>query len=188
MSDDSNDFEAVKKRILAEFAAQGFGDEMLSFQKAGQLREYAKARTDLRSTQLTMEQAIWKSLYDGLTEELRNSSPDTMAEIESLEKQRGELEDLRTAMLAKLKAHPHDFGVRAWWGFVIIGLLVGWIRSSDLWSMALYGFAFWVAGMFFCIFALDSAEVQSKIALFLYHRLGEKRISNWLYSRALTIR
>ena len=188
MSDDSNDFEAVKKRILAEFAAQGFGDEMLSFQKAGQLREYAKARTDLRSTQLTMEQAIWKSLYDGLTEELRNSSPDSMAKIESFEKERDELENLRTVMSAKIKARSHDFGIRAWWGFVIIGLLVGWIRSSDLWSMALYGFAFWVAGMFFCIFALDSAAVQSSIAIFLHHRLGEKRISNWLYSRALTIR
>src|SRR2546428_8368141 len=74
MSNASNDFEAVKKRILAEFAAQGFGDEMLSFQKAMQLREYAKARTDLRSSaQLTMEQTIWKRSEEH-TSELQSRS------------------------------------------------------------------------------------------------------------------
>jgi hypothetical protein len=47
--------------------------------------------------------------------------------------------------------------------------------------------AFWIAGMFFCIFAVDSAEVQSKIAIFL-NRVGVRRISKWLYIRSLTIR
>jgi len=111
-----------------------------------------------------------------------------MASIEDLEKRRIELEKLREVISAKLKNRPHDFGIRAWWGFLILGLLVGWIRSSDLWTMLRHGFAFWVAGMFFCIFALDSVEVESKIAIFLYRRLGERRISHWLYARALTIR
>jgi hypothetical protein len=111
-----------------------------------------------------------------------------MANIGDLEKRRVELENLRELMSAKLKARPHDFGIRAWWGFLILGLLVGWIRSSDLWTMVRYGFAFCVAGLFFCIFALDSADVESKIAIFLYRRLGEKRISRWLYARALMIR
>src|SRR5215831_14069629 len=71
MPDRQKDLEAVKATILAEFNAQGFGDEPLSFRKAMELREYAKARTDLHSENLTMEQAIWKSLYDGVTEELR---------------------------------------------------------------------------------------------------------------------
>ena len=188
MSNGPETFDAVKERILAEFDTQGFGDENLSFQKAMKLREYAKARTDLHAQHPAMEQAIWKSLYDGLTEELRKASPDSMAEIEALEKRRNDLQNLEEVMSAKMKARPHDFGIRAWWGFVIIGLLVGWMRSPDFWSIMLYGFAFWIAGMFFGIFAIDSAEAQSKIAIFLYHRLGEKRISNWLYHRALTIR
>jgi hypothetical protein len=45
--------------------------------------------------------------------------------------------------------------------------------------MALYGFAFWIAGMFFCIFALDSAEVQSKIAIFLYRVLPGSVRESW---------
>ena len=188
MPTDSNDFNVVKERILAEFAAQGFVKKPLSFQKMMELREYAKARTDLQATNPTAEQVIWKELFNFLTERLSKASPEsTMAKIDATEKERDDLQSLQAAMEAKLKARPHDFGVRAWWGFVIIGLLVGWMRSANLWSIALCGFAFCIAGMFFCIFALDSAEVQSKIAIFL-HGLGQKRISNWLYTRALTIR
>ena len=183
-----NDFDIAKERILAEFADQGFRDRALSFQKAMELREYAKARTDLHSDNLTMEQTIWKSLYDGLTEELRKASPDSMADIEALEKKQDDLKNFQELMSAKMKARPHDYGTRAWWGFVIIGLLIGWMRSSSLFSVLLHGLGFLVAGMFFSIFVLESAEVQSKLAIFLFHRFGEKRVSNWLYNRALTIR
>ena len=79
-----------------------------------------------------------------------------MAAIEALEKRRDNLQDLQEAMATKTKASPHDYGTRAWWGFVIVGLLVGWMRSPDVWSLLLYGFAFWIAGMFFCIFAIHS--------------------------------
>ena len=188
MSDAAEDFGAVKERVLAEFATKGFGSKALPFEEAMELREYAKARTHLYSDSLTMEQAIWKSLYEGLTEELRKSSPESLAEIESLEKRRDSLQDLQKMMAAKMNARPHDLGIRAWWGFIIIGLLVGWMRSSDVWSTLLYGLAFSIAGMFFCIFAIDSAEVQSKIAILLHHRLAERRISAWLMHRALTIR
>jgi hypothetical protein len=122
-----------------------------------------------------------------MSEEPQKSPPDSTTEIERLEARRDELLRLKEAMTAKLKARPNDYGVRAWWGFVIIGLLVGWIRSSDVWSILLFGLAFWIAGMFFCVFALDSAEVQSKIAIFL-HKLGENHVSKWLHNRALTIR
>jgi hypothetical protein len=108
-------------------------------------------------------------------------------ELEKLEARRTELAQLQETMLAKLKAHPNDFGIRVWWGFVIIGPLVGWMRAPNIWSIVMYGVVFWIAGMFFSVFALDSAEVQSKIALFL-HKLGEGHISKWLYTRALTIR
>jgi hypothetical protein len=122
-----------------------------------------------------------------MSDELHKSPPDSTTEIERLEVRRDELLRLQEMMTAKLKACPNDYGLRAWWGFAIIGLLVGWFRSSDVWSILLYGLAFWIAGMFFCIFVLDSAEVQSKIAIFL-HRLGEDRVSKWLYHRALMIR
>ena len=78
-------------------------------------------------------------------------------------------------MKEKLNAAPNDIGVRAWWGFLIIGLLIGLMRERDVWSIFLYGVAFWVAGLFFCIFALDSAEVQSRIAIFL-NKLGERHL------------
>ncbi|MGO9212162.1 MAG: hypothetical protein ACLP2H_18780 [Terriglobales bacterium] len=119
-----------------------------------------------------------------MSEESHNSPPDSTAKTESLEARRDGLLRLQQVMAAKLKARPNDFGVRAWWGFIIIGLLIGRIRSSAADSILLYGFVFWVAGMLFSVFALDSAEVQSKIAIFL-HRLGERRISKWLYHRAL---
>ena len=61
-------------------------------------------------------------------------------------------------------------------------------QYSDISSVLVYGLVFWIAGMFFCIFAIASAEVQSKIAIFLYRKLRMKRVANWLYNRALTIR
>jgi hypothetical protein len=188
MSDQSADFDDTKTRVLAEYYVKVNGRSALTFQESMELREYVKSRTDLHSDNLTMEQVIWKSLYDGLTEELRKSSPDSMAEIETLEKRRDNLQDLQGMMAEKMKARPHDLGIRAWWGFVIIGLLVGWMRSSDVWSILVFGLAFWIAGMFFCIFVIDSAEVQSKIAIFLYHKLHMKGVANWLYNRALSIR
>lgn len=122
-----------------------------------------------------------------MSNDSRNSAPNPNAEIERLQDRRDELLHLQEMMEKKLKAAPNDFGVRALWGFLIIGFLVGWMRERDVWSIFLYGAVFWVAGLFFCIFALDSAEVQSKIAIFL-NKLGEKHISKWLYQRALTIR
>jgi hypothetical protein len=122
-----------------------------------------------------------------MSDELHKSPPDSTKEIESLEARRDELLRLQEAITAKLKARPNDYGVRAWWGFVIVGLLVGGLRAFDVQSILLYGFVFWIAGMFFSVFALDSAEVQSKIAIFL-HKLGERRISKWLANRALTTR
>jgi hypothetical protein len=71
-----------------------------------------------------------------------------MADIEDLEKRRDDLENLREMITAKLKARPNDYGIRTWWGFVIVGLLVGWMRSPSAWQILLYGLAFWIAGMF----------------------------------------
>ncbi len=122
-----------------------------------------------------------------MSDEPNNPSPDSTAELERLQAQRDSLLRLREVITAKLKARPNDYGTRVWWAFVISGLLLGWIRIANIWSILLYGLVFWIAGMFFCVFALDSAEVQSKIAIAL-HRFGEKRVSNWLYERALTVR
>jgi hypothetical protein len=110
-----------------------------------------------------MEQTIWRELYDGLTDELRKSSPDLMATIEPVEHRRQIVENLQRTMAAKLKAHPNDYGKKAWWGFVIIGLLVGWMRSPDGATILVYGLAFSIAGVFFAVFGIDSAEVQSKV-------------------------
>jgi hypothetical protein len=183
-----SDDEAVIARVLTEYNSKISGWTAPTFKETMELREYTKSRTDLRTDQLTPEQAAWKSLYIGLTEGLRKSFPDAMAEIERLEEHQDRHEVLMEMMTAKLKARPHDYGVKVWWGFLAVGILVGWLRSRDVWSaLILYGLAFGAAGLFFCIFAIDSAEFQSTIAIFL-NRIGVKRISRWLYRRALTIR
>jgi len=112
-----------------------------------------------------------------------NPSP----ELERLTARRDELSKLQEAMAAKMKSRSNDYGIRTWWCFVIVGLLTGWLRARGVLAILQHGIVFWIAGLFFCIFALDSAEVHSKVAIFLY-RIGEKRISGWLYQRALTIR
>lgn len=123
-------------------------------------------------------------MYDGLTEQLRKDSPDLMALVE----RRDGLDDAEALLSEKLKPNPHDFGILVWSSLTVVGLVVAWLRSPKFWSFVLYGVAFWAVGLLFCVFVLDSAEVQSRVAIFLYHRLREKRISNWLYHRALTIR
>ncbi len=184
---DLADFDATQERILAEFAERGYGNDSLSFKESMELRAYAKARADLSSVESTMEQSIWGALYAGMTEACREQYGDSVAKIDRLEAERDELRDLTLVMKAKIEARPNDYGVRVWWGFLIVGPLVGWIRYSDLETMLLYGLAFGIAGMFFCIFAIDSAEVQSRIAIFV-GRLNMNRLSEWLYNRALTIR
>lgn len=105
-------------------------------------------------------------------------------EVKNLVERRNELLRLQEAMAAKLKARPHDYGIKAWWGFVIIGILVGWIQAATIGSILRYAIAFWIAGMCFAVFALDSAEAESKIAIVL-NKLGARRLAAWLYQRAL---
>ena len=186
MPEPSN-FEAIKQRVLAEYDAQVNSRTVLSFKETMELREYAKSRTDLIAEQLTAEQTVWKALYVSLTEEARRAAPDLLAEIEVLEKKQKDLLYVLTMMAAKRKANPHDYGVRVWWGFVIVGLLIGWMDSPKVGSILSFGVTFWLGGMLFCVFALDSPEVQGNIALFLYHKLNMKRTALWLYNRAITI-
>ncbi len=181
------DFEAIKQRVLAEYAAQVNGRKALSFKETMELREYAKSRTDFIAEHLTAEQTVWKALYESLTEQAREVAPNLMIEIETIEKQRDDLLYILTMMAAKRKALPHDYGVRVWWGFVIVGLLVGWMDSPKVGSILSFGVIFWIGGMLCCVFALDSAEVQGNIALFLYHKLNMKKTALWLYNRAITI-
>ena len=184
---ESTDFEGTKQRVLAEYDAKVNGRKALSFKETMELREYAKSHTDLIAEQLTAEQTVWKALYTSLTEAARKAAPDLFGEIEVLEKKQEDVLYVQTMMAAKRKAHPNDYGVRVWWGFVIVGLLVGWMDSPKVGSILSFGVTFWLGGMLFCVFALDSAEVQGRIALFLYHKLNMKKAAGWLYDRAITI-
>lgn len=108
-------------------------------------------------------------------------------DVQSLIKRRDELVKLKEAMDAKLKARPHDYGVRVWWVFILVGTAIGWLWVHAVWAGVLAAAAFWIAGLFFSVLILDSAEVQSRVAILL-HRLGMRKLSQWLYARALTIR
>ncbi len=113
--------------------------------------------------------------------------PDSTAEAEQFRARRDELLRLQAAMTETLKARPHDYGIRAWWGFVAIGILVGFLRRGSVETVFGYGFAFWIAGLCFSVFVLDSAEVQSKAAI-VANKFGARRVASWLYQRALSVR
>jgi hypothetical protein len=182
-----DEFTAALQTVKAEFAAKVGARPQLTIEETMEIREYAKSRTDLVSHNLTAEQAAWNALYDGLTEELRSTTPDVMAEVEPLEKQMASLQSLQTLMKAKLDAHPNDFGYRVPLGFLIVGGLIGWFINPSLWSVIGSGLASWIAGMFVAVFVTDSAKVQSDLAIRM-NRVGLKRTAHWLYTRALTVR
>src|SRR6266567_4877509 len=143
------------------------------------LREYAKSRTSLRSADLTAEEAAWKFVYYSLTDTLRQNAPEMMTQVEPLEATVQTDQDLADAIEAKLKACPNDYGFKVPCGFLMVGGLIGWIRSG-VWSVVPYGIVFCIAGLLFSIFAMDSAIVQATVAIRL-HRLRFKGIAHWLY-------
>ena len=182
-----DEFAAALQNVKAEFAAKVGARPQLTVQESMEIRDYAKSRTHLGSHDLTAEQAAWKALYDGLTEELRKSAPDVMAEVEPLERQMDSLQSLQGLMKTKLEAHPNDLGYRVPTGFLIVGGLIGWFINSSVWSVVVSGFASWIAGVLVAVFVTDSAKVQSDLAIRL-DRVGWKRTAHWLYTSALTIR
>jgi len=161
----TNDELAVAlQNVRAEFASKVAGQPQLTVQQAIDIREYAKSRTDLDSGNLSAEQAAWKTLYESLTEELRKSAPDTMAEVEPLERQMDSLQSLQNLMKAKLDARPNDLGYRVPIAFLIVGGLIGWFVNASLWSVAVCSIASWISGILFALFVTDSAQVQSDLA------------------------
>ena len=136
---DADVYEAAKERVLAEYYAQVNGRTSLSFKETIELRDYAKARTDLHSDDLTPDQVIWKKLHEGLTEELRKSSPDSMAEIEQLEKERDNLQGLQDMMAAKMAGSSTRLrrsgvvGIRYHRPFHRLDAVSGPRNDGDLW-------------------------------------------------------
>jgi hypothetical protein len=181
------EFAAALEKVQSEFEARTGGGSKTTFKETNDIRRFAKSQTDLRSDDLTAEQAAWKLLYNSLTEELRKADPQMMAQVEALEAKIEALEAVRDAVQRKTQARPHDYGFRVPLGFLIVGGLIGWLRNSTLWSIVACAIASWIVGMLFSIFVMDSANVQSIAAINL-NRIGFKRIANWLYNRALTVR
>jgi hypothetical protein len=177
-----DEYEAAKTRVLAEISTKAGGQEV-SPAKAVELRRWIQERTDLDSDNGTAEQAAWRDLYLSLTKIAASTHPELSGFVRKIEN----LQAVGRLSMEKRKRHPNDYGTRAWWGFIIMGLLVGWIRSTDPATILLYGFAFCVAGLLFAIFALDSMYVQSVVAIFLYKRLRLTWLGHKLYERALTI-
>jgi hypothetical protein len=103
-----------------------------------------------------------------MPDEFQNSTQDSNAEIERLEARRDEL----------LRRQENEGLCNYWiahWMVAHVRHLVdpaAWVWVLDCRNV-------------FQHFVLDSAEVQSQLAIFL-HKLGEGRISKWLYGRALT--
>lgn len=182
-----SEYDAALGSVLAEFNGKFAGKKQLDLKDLCEFRRYAKSCTDLHAEDLTPEEAAWKTMYQFLTAELDKMAPGLLREIEPHLNHLHNIDKLQEMMEAKLKARPHDLGFKVSWGFLIGGLLVGWLRSSDAASAFLYGLIFWIAGLLFSIFVLDSAFVQSVIAIGL-GKIGLQAISNWLYWRAVTIR
>ena len=181
------EYAVAFEQVKAEFAAKVAGRSRLTIKDTFEIRQYAKSRTDLDGNDLTAEEAAWKTLYLSLSEQLRETAPDLMAEVEPDEQRVDGLQSLQNAIGDKLVAHPKDFGFKVPLGFLLVGALIGAFRALSLSSIVVCGFASLVAGLLFSIFAADSARVQSEIAIRL-NRLGFPRIAHWLYERAITIR
>jgi len=70
------------------------------------------------------------------------------------------------------------------WGLIIVGLAAGWDPAPAFLPVLLYGLRFWILKLLVCIFALDSAEAQSRIAIFLNGRLPVKLLHNHAFAHA----
>jgi len=184
---EDSEYDAALRSVLAEFNAKFAGKEQLDLKDLCEFRRYAKSCTDLRAEDLTSEEAAWKTMYQFLTAELEKMAPGLLREIEPHQNHLDNLDKLQEMMEAKLKARPHDLGFKVSWGFLIGGFSVGWLRSSNVASILAYGLSFWIAGVLFSMFILDSGFVQSVIAIGL-GKIGLRAISNSLYWRAVTIR
>ncbi len=181
------DFAEALKAAKLEYLSMVGDRKSLTFREMYEIRLAAKAKTKLNTDDVTHEEAAWKAIYGIITDQLRETHAETMREIEKTEDDLDKTRTLRDMMIKKLQAHPNDYGRHAMWGFPIIGLLVGWLRSQNLISILVHAVVFSIAGLLFALFALDSADVQSRTAILL-SRLGLNRIPHWLYQRALTLR
>jgi hypothetical protein len=175
------------KSVWAEFNARFADKEQLNVKELCEFRRYAKSCTDLQSEDLTPEEAAWKMMYDYLTAQVETLAPGLLKEIQPVHERLDNIERLEEMIDAKLKARPNDLGFKVSWGFLIAGLVVGWLRSSDFALTLLHGFVFWVAGLLFSIFILDSALVQG-VTGDCFGKIGLRAIANWLRYRSLTIR
>jgi hypothetical protein len=179
--------DASFRSVWAEFTAKFAGKDQLDVKDLCEFRRYAKSCTDLNSENLTSEEAAWKMMYEYLTAEVEKIAPGLLKEIQPHHDELDNIERLQEMITAKLKARPNDLGFKVSWGFLVVGPLVGWLKSSDFALTLLHGLAFWVAGLLFSILILDSAFVQSVTGICL-GKIGLRAISNWLSWRSLTIR
>jgi hypothetical protein len=180
-------FGASFRSAWAEFNAKFADKEQLNVKDLCEFRRYAKSCTDLHSEDLTPEEAAWKMMYEFLTAEVETIAPGLLEQVQPHHEHLDNIERLEEMIDAKMKARPNDLGFKISWGFLIAGVIVGWLRSSDFALTLLHGFVFWVAGLLFSIFMLGSAIVQGVTGDWL-GKIGLRAIANWLRYRSLTIR
>jgi len=148
------------------------------------LRSYAKSRTSLESEPLTAEQAAWKVMFSSLTELLRTNAPELLAKLDEFEQKNDALESLEYALQHYKAAHPHDYGFTVAVGFMIVGGLLGFLRSPGIGSVLFSGVVSWIAGLLFSIFVMNSAAVQIRIG-FKLEGTVLTRLGRWLIYHAL---
>jgi hypothetical protein len=165
-----------------------FCGHSLTVQQAYEMRRDIASKTDhLHSDNLTPEQEARKLLHEGLTNALREAAPEIMANVEPLEEEMRNLENLKRLMEASMAAHPHDQGFQVLYGGLVLGAVIGWLRSKTIEDALVDGVLGGLAALFCSIFVLDSPYVQSVLGISA-NRIGLKQLGHWLYSRSLGFR
>jgi hypothetical protein len=159
----------------------------LTVQQAFEMRRDIASKTNLNSDDLTARARARKLLHQGLTNALCEAAPDMMAHVEPIEEEMRNVENLKRLIEASMAAHPHDQGFRVAYAGLVIGAVIGWIRTKAIESVLLDGIMGGLAGVFCSILFLDSPHVQS-VSGIAANRIGLKRLGHWLYSRSLGFR
>jgi hypothetical protein len=176
---------------ISEAAAKATAEAVLggslrathSLMKLVELRVHAKSKTDLRASELSAEQTVWKAIYESVTNLIRQTDPSALENADALQADLDALDSFQRAVEGYKAANTHEYGYKVPIGFMIVGTLLAFLRSPDVTSVLVGAVVSWIAGFCFSVFVLNS-EIQLKIGFQLEGTMF-KRIGRWFIHHTL---
>ncbi len=176
-----HDYASALERVWSE-AETRLGRPMAgqhSIKTMVDLWQYAKSRIDLKSGEITADQAAWRLLHKSTRNTLRQGDAALMEKLEDLDQRRDALRVFGEAVEAAKRAHPNDYGFKAPLCFMLIGALFGFLRSREITSVLIDGTVSWTVGLFVSIFVVNSPAVQISLGFRLEGTMFT-RLGRWL--------